>query len=286
VPKKVDATPDRHFEVFLIDLLQILVQLTVGFLVVLVVIFFLVSLVSVLLGSTFSFMRTVNNCQMSSKCKLNAPDLLELWNDDLKYKFSQLSSFFEKIHNILTYPKNVFNSLLLSIKHFYKMWADSKKPSEIQTISCVPKTHVTLFYQWPDTFLPSHLDSLVWTPSQPSVLSGKFALTWNVDDNEYTHEDETRYGITHTESKETIKSFMHWKLDMKLMPRHCQIIGVEMTHKDTELRYWDSPLLYAAREIVILATVTGWVKPTGCPAQTFQNITWTVHFNEEACRMI
>ena len=165
------------------------------------------------------------------------------------------------------------------------MWADSKKDNEIRPVKCVPKTYVDLFYEWPDTFLPYHLDSLVWTPSRPSVLSGEFTLIWNLDDNEYTHEDETRYGITHTEEKETIHSFMRWKLDMKLMPSHCQIIGVEMMHGDTYLKYWDSPFLYAAREIVIMATVTGWETPAVCKDQKFHNVTWTVHFNMEACRM-
>eukprot|EP00092_Neocalanus_flemingeri_P000349 GFUD01000371.1.p1 GENE.GFUD01000371.1~~GFUD01000371.1.p1 ORF type:complete len:535 (+),score=51.63 GFUD01000371.1:140-1606(+) len=289
VPKKVEAAPDRHFEVFLIDLLQNLVQLTIGLLVVLVVIFFLVSLVSVLLGSTFSFVRTVNSCQMSSKCKLNAPNLLELWNDDLKYKVSHLSSFFEKIQTILNSPKNVFNYLVLSMKYLYKMLPQPRKYSDVQPMSCVPKSQVTLYYEWPDTFLPASQDDLVWTPSQPSVLSGEFTVIWNVDSDLYIHEEDTRYSFTSgitEEARRTFYKFMRWKLDMKLMPLHCQIIGVEMRHGDTPLRYWDNPLLYAAREIVIQATITGWQKnPIVCKDQKFENVTWTVHFNAEACRM-
>eukprot|EP00090_Calanus_glacialis_P036499 TRINITY_DN62360_c0_g1_i1.p1 TRINITY_DN62360_c0_g1~~TRINITY_DN62360_c0_g1_i1.p1 ORF type:complete len:485 (+),score=27.80 TRINITY_DN62360_c0_g1_i1:141-1595(+) len=284
VPKKLSAEPDRHFEVFIIDLLQNLVQLTLGLLVVLVVIFFLVSLVSVLLGSTFSFMRTVNSCQMTSKCKLNAPNLLELWNDDLKYKLTQLSSVWNKFSSIFNYPKQFINYVTMSTKRFYEKWADSQNDSEIQPMKCVPSARVTMFYEWPDTFLPSHLDSLVWTPSRTSVLSGKFILIWNLDENEYTHEDETRFGITHTRERDAIHSFMRWKLDMKNMPDECKITSVEMSHGNTLMKNWDSPVLYDTREIVIMAAITGWEKPAVCPDQKFQNVTWTVNFNMDSCR--
>jgi len=283
VPKKVSNEPDRHFEVFIIDLLQNLVQLTLGVLVVLVVMFFLVSLVSVLLGSTFSFMRTVNSCQLNSKCKLNAPNLLELWNDDLKYKFDKISPILNKINTLINYPKNALNYMAISIKRFYELWADSQKDSEIQPMKCVPSARVTLFYEWPDTFLPSHLDSLVWTPSQKSVISGQFVLTWNLDNNEYTHEDETRFGITYTREKDAILSFMRWKLDMKLMPDECKMTNVEMSHGNSIMKNWDSPVLYDTREIVIMAAITGWEKPAVCPDQRFQNVTWTVNFNKD-CR--
>jgi len=264
------------------------VQLTLGLLIVLIVIFFLVSLVSVLLGSTFSFVRTVNSCQLSTQCKLNAPNILELWNDDLKYRVTKLYCILEQFYSIFNYPRHVLNYISVSIKHFFKVWTNSHKQTDVEPINCVPKTHVSLYFEWPDTFLPSYLDSLVWTPSQLSILSGEFSLTWNVENNEYTHNDETRYGITRSDTKENIHSFIHWKLDMKFMPLHCQIITVEMRYGDSGgrlLKYWDSPFLYQSREIVLMATVTNWEQHSSCHNQKFNNITWIVHFNAEACRM-
>jgi len=281
VPKRVSNEPDRHFEIFIIDLLQNLVHLTLGILVVLVVTFFLVSLVTVLLGSTFSFMRSVNTCKMNEKCKLNTPNLLELWNNDLKYKFSQISQVLKRFFTFISYPVNALNYVAISIKQFYEMWADSQKASEIQPMKCVPSARVTLFYEWPDTFLPSHLDSLVWVPSQTSVLSGRFILTWDLDNNEYTHQEETRYGLTYSRERDTILSFMRWKLDMNDLPETCKMRSVEMSHGNTLMKNWDSPLLGDTREIVIMAAITGWEKPAVCPDQRFQNVTWTVFFNEE-----
>ena len=62
-------------------------------------------------------------------------------------------------------------------------------------------------------------------------------------------------------------------------------LAVEMWHGSVVLHYWDSPLLYASREILVMSTVTGWNLPE-CPQELdFGNITWMVNFNEEACRM-
>jgi len=281
VPKRVSNEPDRHFEIFIIDLLQNLVQLTLGILVVLVVSFFLVSLVSVLLGSAFSFMRTVNSCKMNEQCHLSAPDLFDLWNDDLRHKFSQIAPILNIFRTFITYPLNALNYTVVSIKQFYELWADSQKTSEIQPMKCVPSARVTLFYEWPDTFLPSHLDSLVWTPSEKSLLARKFTLIWDLHNNEYSHEEETRFGLVYSGDKDAILSFMRWKLDMNPMPETCKITSVEMSHGNNLMKNWESPLLGNTREIVIMAAITGWERPAVCPDQKFQNVTWTIHFYGE-----
>ena len=51
-------------EVWLVEVLQSLLQLTISFLAILIVLFFLVSLLSVLLGSMLSFARTVHSCKL------------------------------------------------------------------------------------------------------------------------------------------------------------------------------------------------------------------------------
>jgi len=273
VPKKVSNEPDRHFEIFLIDLLQNMVQLTLGLLVVLVVTFFLVSLVSVLLGSTFSFLRTVNTCKITAKCNLNTPNLFELWTVDLRYKFSQISPTLNKLSTLIAFPIHALHHMAVST-----LWSHhSHKESKIQPIVCVPSTRVTLAYEWPDTFLPSHLDSLVWTPAQPET----FTLTWDLGANEYTHQDQTRFGLTYSQDRDAVLSFMRWKLDMKRMPEHCKMESVQMSHGNSLMKNWDSPVLADTREIVIMAAITGWEKPAVCPDQKFQNVTWTVQFNRE-----
>ena len=113
--------------------------------------------------------------------------------------------------------------------------------------------------------------------------------------------------MTETSDPALVKSFMQWKLEMVEMPEHCQIVAVEMWHGHRLLQEWDSPLLYASREILILSTVTGWnfqkryflrfhsiyfvtllfLCVYRCPEDLkYGNITWIVKFNEEACRMI
>ena len=114
--------------------------------------------------------------------------------------------------------------------------------------------------------------------------AGNFSLVWNVDQNEYSSELETRYGVTLTPDTRLVRSFMQWKVEMVDMPGHCQIVGVEMLHSAGVLEYWDSPLLYAAREIMMVSTITGWNNDQ-CEGIKFGNITWNVLFNHEACRM-
>jgi len=284
VPKKELSEPGRNTEIFILELLQYLVQLTLGLLVVLILIFFLVSLLTVFLGSSFALIRALNSGSTSSICNFNAPSLLELWNNDLKYKLNHLPQIFNKIYKALKLPKSFITYLLASIKQFYVVWAELQKDHEIEPMICVPSARVTLFYEWPDTFLPSHLDSLVWAPSSSTIFDSKFLLIWNLDDNHYIHGDEIRFGMTYSGEKDVIHSFIRWKLDMKFLSTDCKITGVEMRHGDTLMKNWDSPVLLDTREIVIMAAITGWEKPSVCPEQKFQNVTWTVQFSKESCQ--
>ena len=273
----------RHqSELVIVEILQSLLQLTISILAILVVLFFLVSLLSVLLGSMLSFARTVNSCKMTSECQLNDPNFIELWNDDLKSKFSKLLSSLNLFSSSISVISSFFDKLcVIGCNLVTRLTRPTIDPSR-----CHPVSQTSLYYEWPDTYLPSHLDTLVWSPDQDNVEAGNFSLVWDVDNNIYIDDkQEKRFGFTQTTDRSVVKSFIQWKLDMRDMPLHCQIVGVEMWHGTVLLQYWDSPLLYASREILVMSTITGW-NLSGCPEEMdYGNVTWVVNFNEEACRM-
>ena len=272
----------RHSEV---DLVQSLLQLSISILAILVVLLFLTSLLSVLFGSIISFSRTLNSCQLSSECQLNSPNFVELWNADLHERVMASLHYFSSAGRCLITGYSKLLSFAYSLGSATRSLLDNfRLKSKIDVSSCHPASRTSLFYEWPDTFLPSHQQNLVWRPGQQSVESGNFSLVWNMDDNEYSTSEETRYGMTLTTDWKVVKSFMQWKVEMADMPRHCQIVSVEMLHGATVLEYWDSPLLYAAREILIISTVTGW-NNNQCDGSKFGNVTWNVFFNHDACRM-
>ena len=272
----------RHSEA---DLVQSLLQLSVSILAILIVTLFLTSLLSVLFGSVISFSRTLNSCQLSSECQLNSPNFVELWNDDLHKRVTASLQYFSSTGRGLLSVHTKLLPLLHSLASAVRNLLDGVSfESKMDVSSCHPAGKTSLFYEWPDTFLPSHQQNLVWRPGQQSVESGNFSLVWNMDDNEYSSSEETRYGVTMTTDRSVVKSFMQWKVDMVDMPRHCQIVSVEMLHGSAVMEYWDSPLLYAAREILIVSTVTGW-NSQQCAGARFGNVTWNVFFNEDACRM-
>ena len=273
----------RHSEA---DTLQTLLQLTLSVLAILIVLLFLASLLSVLFGSLISFSRTLHSCKLSSECQLNSPNFVELWNDDLHLRAAaSLHYFYSAGRCLLSGSSKLFQlsySLGSAIRSLLERFSC---PAKLDVSSCRPASKSSLFYEWPDTFLPSHQENLVWRPGQHSVEAGNFSLVWNVEQNEYSSEADTRYGLTLTTDKRLVRSFMQWKVEMVDMPRHCQIVSVEMLHhRAGVLEYWDSPLLYAAREILIVSTITGWNHPQ-CEGLKFGNITWNVLFNHEACRM-
>ena len=272
----------RHSEA---DTLQTLLQLTLSVLAILIVLLFLASLLSVLFGSLISFSRTLHSCKLSSECQLNSPNFVELWNADLHERVMASLHYFSSAGQCLITGYSKLLSFAYSLGSATRSLLDNfRLKSKIDVSSCHPASRTSLFYEWPDTFLPSHQQNLVWRPGQQSVESGNFSLVWNMDDNEYSSSEETRYGVTMTTDRSVVKSFMQWKVDMVDMPRHCQIVSVEMLHGSAVMEYWDSPLLYAAREILIVSTVTGW-NSQQCAGAKFGNVTWNVFFNEDACRM-
>ena len=265
-------------EAYIVEILQACLQLCVSILAILVVLFFFVSLVSVLLGSVMTFAKTLNSCKMNSRCQLNDPNFLDLWNDDLREKFSNIISSLELMPLVFsTSVESISEAILNMIHHLFK--------NNINVSQCHPQTQTSLYYDWPDTYLPSHLENLIWRPGQDNVDSGNFRLVWDVDSNIYTNTTDKRYGVTASSDPSVVRAFMQWKMEMKDMPRHCQIVGVEMWHNYAMLNDWSSPLLYSSKEILVMATVTGW-NLSECPnSLKFGNITWIVRFNEEACRM-
>lgn len=272
----------HHTELYIVEILRSMLQLTVTILAILVVLFFLASLLSVLLGSMLSFARTVNSCKMTSECQLNDPNFIELWNDDLKCKFSKVLKSFNFVASFLSLISTFLEKFSSTT---YNILKNVTRP-HIDVSRCHPESQTSLYYEWPDTYLPSHLESLVWRPGGANVETGNFSLVWDVDKNIYIDDiGQKRVGFTQTTDRTLVKSFIQWKLDMGDMPLHCQIVAVEMWHGSVVLHYWDSPLLYASREILVMSTVTGWNLPE-CPQELdFGNITWMVNFNEEACRM-
>jgi len=272
----------RHTEA---DTLHALLQLALSVLAILIVLLFLTSLLSVLFGSLISFSRTLHSCQLSSECQLNSPNFVELWNDDLHHRAAASLQYFSSAGRCLLSGYSSLFQLSYKLGSAVRSLLDSFScPAKIDVSSCRPASKTSLFYEWPDTFLPSHQESAVWRPGQDSVEAGNFSLVWNVERNEYSSEAETRYGLTLTTDTRRVRSFMQWKVEMVDMPGHCQIVGVEMLHRAGVLEYWDSPLLYAAREILIVSTITGWNNQQ-CEGLKFGNITWNVLFNHEACRM-
>ena len=184
--------------------------------------------------------------------------------------------------NVVTY---LFSSSVESISEVILNVTNYLFKNSINVSQCHPQTQTSLFYDWPDTYLPSHLENLIWRPGQKNVDSGNFSLVWDVDSNIYSNQTERRYGLTESSDPNIVRAFMQWKMEMRDMPEHCQIVGVEMWHGHFMLNDWSSPLLYSSREILVMATVTGW-NLAECPhSLKFGNITWIVRFNEEACRM-
>ena len=277
------ASVDRgQAEVFLVEILQSLLHLTISILAILIILFFLVSLLSVLLGSMLSFARTVNSCKLSQECQLNDPNFIELWNDDIKNKFAAILSSLDFVSSILSVIGGFVENVTAAIIDF----ATNITQKTVNVSVCHPASKTSLYYDWPDTYLPSHMEAMVWRPGQANVEAGNWTLLWSVDLNTYTDGiTDTRLGLTQTREPDVVKSFMQWKLDMSEMPEHCQIVAVEMWHGRTVLQYWDSPLLYASREILVVSAITGWNLPQCPDSLPFGNITWTVKFNEEACRM-
>ena len=264
--------------VYVVEIIQACVQLSISILAVLVVLFFLVSLLSVLMGSMLTFAKTLNSCKRFNECQLNDPNFIDLWNEDLNLKFTKLLSS-------LDFVSLFFSSTLVNLSNLTLSIITILLKSHINIKDCHPKTYTSLYYDWPDTYLPSHLDNLVWRPGDESVESGNFTLVWDVDTNIYIDNRDKRHGRTHTTDPATVRAFMQWKMEMTAMPQHCQIVGVEMWHNKRQLQDWTSGLLYSSREIMIMSTVTGW-NMQECPDNLqFGNITWLVRFNAEACRM-
>ena len=276
------VAPVRHqAEVWLLEVLQSLLQLTISFLAILIVLFFLVSLLSVLLGSMLSFARTVNSCKLSQECQLNDPNFIDLWNDDLKNKFAAILSSLDFVSCTLGVIGGFFEHMAFAINDCASL---TRKALDVSV--CHPASQTSLYYDWPDTYLPSHMDAAVWRPGHANVEAGNWTLLWAVDSNIYLGGlTDARLGLTESREPEVVKAFMQWKLDMSDMPEHCQIVAVEMWHGRTVLQYWDSPLLYASREILVVSAITGWNLPQCPDSLPFGNITWAVRFNEEACRM-
>ena len=271
--------PGRHqAEVWLVEVLQSLLQLSISFLAILIILFFLVSLLSVLLGSMLSFARTVHSCKLGQECQLNDPNFIDLWNDDLKSKFAAMLSSFDFLSSTLRVIGGFVDDVTVVINDL------NRRPVDIS--ACHPVSRTSLYYDWPDTYLPSHMEAAVWRPGEVNVEAGNWTLLWSVDSNMYSDGlTDTRLGLTETSEPGLVKAFMQWKLDMEDMPEHCQIVAVEMWHGSKVLQYWDSPLLYASREILVVSAITGW-NLAQCPESlAFGNITWSVRFNEEACRM-
>ena len=273
----------RHSEA---DTLQTLLQLALSVLAILIVLLFLTSLLSVLFGSLISFSRTLHSCKLSSECQLNSPNFVELWNDDLHLRAAASLHYFYSAGLCLLSGSSKLFQLSYKLGSTIRSLLDRFScPAKMDVSSCRPASKSSLFYEWPDTFLPSHQENSVWRPGQDSVEAGNFSLVWNVEQNQYSTGAETRYGVTLTTDRRLVRSFMQWKVELVEMPRHCQIVSVEMIHQRAGvLQYWDSPLLYAAREILIVSTITGWNHPQ-CEGLQFGNITWNVLFNHEACRM-
>ena len=273
----------RHSEA---DTLQTLLQLALSVLAILIVLLFLTSLLSVLFGSLISFSRTLHSCKLSSECQLNSPNFVELWNDDLHLRAAASLHYFYSAGLCLLSGSSKLFQLSYKLGSTIRSLLDRFScPAKMDVSSCRPASKSSLFYEWPDTFLPSHQENSVWRPGQDSVEAGNFSLVWNVEQNQYSTGAETRYGVTLTTDRRLVRSFMQWKVELGEMPRHCQIVSVEMIHQRAGvLQYWDSPLLYAAREILIVSTITGWNHPQ-CEGLQFGNITWNVLFNHEACRM-
>ena len=290
VKKQNLASYERQLgEVSMLEVIQSLLQLTISLLAVLVVLFFLVSLLSVLLGSLLSFAKTINSCKMIQECQLNDPNFIEMWNDDLKRKSAALFQLLTgDLLAVLAAAPATLATLLAGL-----LEAAAPRPDPAH---CRPAATTQLYYEWPDTYLPAHLRNLVWRPGPRSVEAGNWSLVWALDTDTYTAEaEDVRVGVTASSEPGLVRAFMQWKLDMAEMPAHCQIVAVEMWHSSAAaapprrtaqlLQYWDSPLLYASREILVMATVTGW-NLAHCPASlALGNITWLVRFNEEACRM-
>ena len=274
--------PGRHqADLWLVEVLQSLLQLTISFLAILIVLFFLVSLLSVLLGSMLSFARTVNSCKLSQECQLNDPNFIDLWNDDLKNRVAAILSSFDFVSSTLKVIHSYVEHVTVVLNDFA---TSNRRPVDVS--GCHPASKTSLYYDWPDTFLPSSMDAVVWRPGQANVEAGNWTLLWAVDSNMYSDGlKDTRLGLTKNREPEVVKAFMQWKLDMAEMPEHCQIVAVEMWHGRAVLHYWDSPLLYASREILVVSAITGWNLPQCPESLPFGNITWSVRFNEEACRM-
>ena len=272
----------RHSEA---DTVHTLLQLALSVLAILIVLLFLTSLLSVLFGSLISFSRTLHSCKLSSECQLNSPNFVELWNADLHKRAAASLNYFSSAGRCLLSGWSSLFKISYRLGSAVRSLMDGFTcPAKIDISSCRPACKTSLFYEWPDTFLPGHQENMVWRPGQSSVEAGNFSLVWNVEQNEYSTEAETRYGLTLTTDPRLVRSFMQWKVEMGEMPGHCQIVGVEMLHRSGVLEYWDSPLLYAAREILIVSTITGWNNKQ-CEGLKFGNITWNVLFNHEACRM-
>jgi len=272
----------RNTEMCIAEILQLLSQITISVLAILVVLFFLVSLFTVLMGSMMSFVKAVNICKMSSECQLNDPNFIELWNDDLNIRFT-------KILSSVNFISSIFSFLVDNLSTASKNLLANFTRHTIDVSNCHPTSKTSLYYDWPDTYLPSHLDNLIWKPNQDNVDAGNFTLNWDVDTNVYkkfSDQTDTRYGFTETSDPAVVRAFSQWKMDMVDMPEHCQIVAVEMWHGRRMLQEWDSPLLYASREILVMSTITGW-DSEHCPENLkFGNITWVVKFNAEACRMV
>lgn len=141
---------------------------------------------------------------------------------------------------------------------------------------CLPSTTVSLYWHWPDTFLPAHLDSMVWRPQLADLVNDSIVLDWLLSNDTFTMGEETRYGQTLPVAE--LESFMQWKMEL---PPPLRVCSLHLSYREGLgepwhlVRLWGSPLLQSTGELMVLAAVTEW--KGSCNAREEGSLRWRVN---------
>ena len=135
--------------------------------------------------------------------------------------------------------------------------------------TCRPTLTTSVAWVWPDTFLPGHLEPLVWRPEVQEVRGGRWGLVWEAATDTYTsyttidnttdtftRREERRRGMTRSRSP-LVAGFMQWKVEL---PPGRRVCGLDLSYREAGLeerrvREWRDERLQEATELLVAAAL-------------------------------
>ena len=81
---------------------------------------------------------------------------------------------FTKILSSVNFISSIFSFLVDNLSTASKNLLANFTRHTIDVSNCHPTSKTSLYYDWPDTYLPSHLDNLIWKPNQVNTYLGFF----------------------------------------------------------------------------------------------------------------